>query len=109
MRGTQWNKILEILEKIGNINFQKDVWKDQKYFDNILSYGEGINTLDDYFFFDAIENRELPLDANLYLFIDDYIKKLLSYKDSKVMFDDPVWLKLVERTHEVIRIIKDAI
>ena len=48
----QLQTIFDILEKISNVNFQKEVWLQGKYWHIVSSFGESVNLLDDYGFFD---------------------------------------------------------
>ena len=54
--------VLDILNKISDLQFQNDVWTKQLYWDRILNYGEAINTLEDYSFFDDVNNGVIELN-----------------------------------------------
>lgn len=106
---TQWSVIIEILKRIGDIKFQEDIWVKQKHNHPLLSFGETVNTLEDYFFFDSIKNRELKLSEKNYKILDQYIKSLISYtepKDTSLMLTDLKWINIVQATESIIDILK---
>ncbi|WP_282040003.1 hypothetical protein [Saccharicrinis aurantiacus] len=93
--------ILDILSKIADTNFQKKVWVDQEYWDPILNFGEAVNTLEDYFFFEEIQNgainsTNLSLNEELLWFS----KELMKYdepSDPSYMLKDEKWLNICEK------------
>jgi hypothetical protein len=97
--------VLSILEKLSNLDFQKDVWQDQKYWDAILNYGEAVNTLEDYGFFDDVETGKIVLQneqeqKKLISFIDC----LLNYEEplnTEIMISDTNWLSIVNKASEI--------
>jgi hypothetical protein len=106
---TQWSVIIEILKAIADLDFQKDVWLVHKYKHPLFSFGETVNTLEDYFFFESIEQRELHLPENDHEIVAQYIKNLLSYNepaDPSLMFSDPAWINISASTKTVIDILQ---
>lgn len=106
---TQWSVIIEILKKLSNEQFQKDVWAQHKYKHPLFSFGETVNTLGDYFFFDSIKERELNLSSEEYELLDQYITNLLSYtepRDASLMLVDPKWSNIMQSTNRIIDILK---
>lgn len=74
--------ILEILNKISDLDFQQKVWIEQSYWDKISNYGEAINTLEDYSFFEDVNN-------GLIRTIDEEQQKLLlSFSKTIIEFDE---------------------
>ncbi|MGN6399935.1 MAG: hypothetical protein ACTHMD_05750 [Flavisolibacter sp.] len=105
---TQWRVIIEILKKVADIKFQREIWIEHKRKHPLFSFGETVNTLDDYFFFDSINDRELDLSLEDYQAIIRYNDKLLSYTVPNIIssiLDDPKWLDIVAETKDVIKIL----
>lgn len=92
--------ILDILNKLSDLKFQNDVWTIQLYWDRILSYGEAINTLEDYNFFDDVNNGLIVLkekeDQRLLLF---FVKKILDFDEDgeqKPIANNPKWIEITQ-------------
>lgn len=49
MENTSTN-VIDIIKKLSDLNFQKDVWLEGKYWDRVSSFDEAVNTLEDYNF-----------------------------------------------------------
>lgn len=96
--------VLEILSKISDVEFQKNVWVDGQG-DFVTSYSEAVNQLDDYTFFEFIDNREIPFtnegdEIKTKLFIE----KPVNYDepiDFKTALNDSHWLEIVNLAEEV--------
>ncbi len=93
--------ILYVLDKISDLNFQNDVWVRQAYWDRVLNFGEAVNTLDDFCFFDEIESGTIFLsDPNDQIQLELFVKDLLEYEES----DDPKDMLLDSKWIEITRI-----
>ncbi|MDF2380352.1 hypothetical protein JMG10_02655 [Nostoc ellipsosporum NOK] len=98
-------KILSTLDKLADLDFQRAVWINQAYFDEVLNFGEAVNLLDDYNFFDAIEHQDIKLKT-----VDDqqklasFANALLEYKEpferTKIL-TDPSWLSIVREAAHI--------
>lgn len=90
-----------ILGNLSDLQFQRDVWLDCKYPDRIFNFGEAVNTLEDYNFFERVECRELDLTEAEYLAVCDFSRSLFSYdepvSDIGRMFNDKEWMVIVEQ------------
>lgn len=110
---TNWKQIIYFLQKIGDIQFQEDVWFGGKYYDWACDYGEAVNLLDDYWYYDAIEGNELNLPSPQLEYILKFNESLINYdKSANVsinMLSDPSWLRIVNDSNEVVKIIESAL
>lgn len=103
--------LIDILGKISDPEFQKEVWVDHKYWDRITDFGEAVNTLDDYFFFDLVEARKLGLKDSEYHLADDFVTALLGYEEPKLpakMLSDESWLKITEQARIVLNALQKS-
>ncbi len=98
-------KILSILDKLADLDFQRAVWVHQAYFDEVLNFGEAVNLLDDYHFFDAVERQYIKLKA-----ADDqdkltnFANALLAYNEPlerAEILTDPSWLSIVRDASQI--------
>jgi hypothetical protein len=101
-------KILEILDKIADLDFQRAVWVHQTYFDEVLNFGETVNLLDDYNFFYAVEHQDIKLKtADDQEKLTNFANALLAYNEplerAKIL-TDPSWLSIV-RDAALIRVL----
>ncbi|MFT6921969.1 MAG: hypothetical protein ACJA1C_000967 [Crocinitomicaceae bacterium] len=96
----------EIISKIADLNFQKKVWVQQKVWDEVLNFGEAVNLLDDYSFFDDIEDGNMNFDNSEFQSnVESFAKRLLDYEEispTQEMLNDPKWLKIVELANKII-------
>lgn len=99
------NRILDVLSKIANLQFQKEVWFKQLYWDEILNYSEAINTLDDYCFFDDVEVGKISLiDTLNQKKLNHFVNELLAYNEPNVAIElliDPKWLQISKQAKEI--------
>ncbi len=97
--------IICFIEKIGNLNFQYDVWVKGLFWDRVVSFGEAINTLEDYCFFEKIENKSIRFeDEKLQINLIDFSANLLSYQEPEnveEMLRDEEWLNIVKQAKNV--------
>jgi hypothetical protein len=100
--------ILDVISKISSLEFQKDVWVEGKYWDRVTNYEEAVNTLDDYEFFEDIEENNLGLPENEQTKIANFLTKLLEYdsRSPKVMISDKNWNEIVKEAGEIYPILK---
>lgn len=106
---TQWSVIIEILKKIADLKFQKEVWTKRRYKHPLFDFGETINTLEDYYFFDSVKEREMPFGEKDYEALDQYIERLTSYTAPGVlarMLNDPGWINITQETKRIINILE---
>lgn len=99
--------ILDILGKISNINFQNEVWIQGKYWDRVSSFGESVNLLDDYGFFDDCKLFEKLLDKVEREKIAYFKELLLAYEQNgNNILDTEEWLLITRLAQELVQIIK---
>lgn len=103
--------VLDILERICNIQFQKDVWVNHLYNDVIFCFGEAVNMLDDYFFFDDIKEGKIkfsdPIDQDR---LEDFASNILAYDDPpniNIMLNDTKWNKICEDAYILVNSLKE--
>jgi len=104
-------EILEIINKLADLQFQSDVWVNQVYWDRILNFGEAINTLDDYCFFDKSYYNKLKISKTELALIIQFQNQLLKYSEpcnTKLMIEDPTWLQLVKDAKVINKIITES-
>ena len=99
--------IADILSKLSNPQFLKDVWINHKYWDNILNYDEAVNTLDDYYFFDKVEAGKIKFtDAETQKKLELFVKKLLEY-DPPVFnhsnLNDTQWKEIMKISKQLLK------
>ena len=97
--------ILDILSKISDLKFQKEVWKEQKHWDKILNFGEAVNTLDDYSFFDSNEIWGTLSDYEVNQ-IQDFKTKLENYEENTDMLNDKNWILITDKAKEIHSLLK---
>ncbi len=103
--------ILDIINKLSDLQFQKEVWIDGKYFDYISNYGEAVNTLGDFNFFEEFENGIINLDnENEQKILKDFVYKILSYNEPvhniHSILNDNEWLEIVVLAKCVLKSLK---
>lgn len=100
--------VIDILEKIADLKFQKGVWLDGKYWDRVSSFEEGVNSLEDYDFFLDARQGSIKFSEVEKQKIDGFIANLLEYEEQDVekMLRDSVWIKITEEAREVVKILK---
>jgi hypothetical protein len=99
-------KSLEILSKLANIKFQQKVWLKNEQWDEVLNLGEAINSLDDYSFFDDLENGNLFVESGVQQNeLNAFSDLLLNYEEPasvSEMLKDPNWLKIVNSAKSIV-------
>lgn len=99
--------ILDILGKISNINFQNEVWIQGKYWDRVSSFGESVNLLDDYGFFDDFKLFEKLLDEVEREKMAYFKELLLAYEQNgNNILHNEEWLLITRLAQELVQIIK---
>lgn len=97
--------ILDVLQKISDLDFQRDVWVKQAYWDIVLNFGEAVNLLDDYCFFEEVEKKDISLpDIVEQNNMECFIKDILEYEepsDPLVMLVDSKWIEIAKRGKRV--------
>ncbi len=108
MENTSEN-ILDVLEKISNFKFQKEVWLEGKYWDRVSSFEEAVNTLEDYNFFTDVNENKIGLTENEKNKTKFFNTKLEEYEggNCKDMLTDPSWKNIVEEANEIFLILKE--
>ena len=94
-------KVLDVLKKISDLRFQEDVWVNQKYWDEVLNFGEAVNTLDDYCFFDEVEEGKIKLsDSKTQMDLEIFLAELLAYEEPsnpQDMLRDSKWKEISKK------------
>lgn len=100
--------IIDIIEKISDLKFQKDVWLEGKYWDRVSSFEEGVNSLEDYSFFSDIMENNIKLPIIERQKIETFNIKLLDYdgQNAEIMLNDPNWKNIVEEAGQIVKILK---
>jgi len=100
--------ILDVIEKLSNLDFQNDVWVKGKYWDRVANYSEAINTLEDYNFFDDLTNNRIGLTKEEINITNSFVKKLLEYgnRNPSYMISDNIWKDIVKHSQLVSEILK---
>ncbi len=90
---------IDFIGKIGDLNFQYAIWLNHSFWDEILNFGEAVNKLEDYFFFEKVENGSIRFDEKeLQVNLVAFSNNLLSYEEPKKveeMLEDESWLNIV--------------
>ena len=102
--------VLDILERICNIQFQENVWVNHLYEDIIFSFGEAVNMLDDYFFFEDIKNGKIrfldPINQDK---LENFAADIIAYDEPEIisfMLDDPEWTRICKEACELVNSLK---
>ena len=100
--------IIDVLEKICDLKFQKDVWLEGKYWDRVSSFEEAVNTLEDYNFFVNVTKNSIGLTESEKIIIESFNSRLVKYECENVerMLQDNVWIRIVDSAKEVHKIIQ---
>lgn len=99
--------VLDVLDKISDIKFQKDVWLEGKYWDKISDFEEAVNTLEDYDFFIDIDENKIGLSKEEKDITKLFIDKLIKYESRNVefMLKDNNWISITESAKKVNKIL----
>lgn len=100
--------ILDVIKKLADINFQKDVWALGKYWDRITDFTEAINTLEDYNFVDDLTLNRIGLSEIELKEVKLFVDKLFNYdyKTTEIMISDKHWEEIVDDAKRVNEILK---
>lgn len=101
--------ILYMIERLSNLDFQMNIWVAQKHWDRALDFGETVNVLDDYCFFDDVETNAYNLSQECDYKLKRFAMHLLSYSDNinpENMMKDNSWLNVVEEAKVTYEILK---
>jgi hypothetical protein len=100
--------VLDVISKISSLEFQHDVWVEGKYWDRVINFEEAVNTLDDYEFFEDIEENHIGLPEKDQSRIANFLNKLLEYesRNPKIMVSDSNWAKIVKEAGEIYPLLK---
>lgn len=94
--------ILYILGCLSNYQFQIDCWKNGIYFDQYCSsFGEAVNSLDDFNFFDDIATCKFNFSEVLYSKVVNILSDLEQYQETENMLHDQYWIDIVKRIGQV--------
>ena len=91
--------IEDILNKLSDIKFQEDVWVKHSYWHRITNFGEAVNTLDDYDFFDELYSDNLIMDEADLSILNDFRRRLLNFiefENGNLMLTDPSWIQIAK-------------
>ena len=99
--------IVDVLNKISDLKFQREVWLEGKYWDRVSSFEEAVNTLEDYKFFDDVKENKIGLSEEDKVQVDLFVKKLNEYdvEDVTFMLNDSKWeiiVSLAKKTNEIL-------
>ena len=100
--------VINILEKISDLEFQKNVWLKGEYWDKVSSFEEAINTLDDYYFFSDIKSNVIGLTQDEKNKVEIFIKELLAFEMAigETMLKDEKWISIADTAKDIIVILK---
>ncbi|WP_445456096.1 hypothetical protein [Flavobacterium sp. HNIBRBA15423] len=100
--------VIDILKKISDINFQKEVWLEGKYWDWVSSFEEAVNLLEDYDFFVDVNENNIRVTENEKKVIENFNDKLMEYESNNIelMLSDNNWKNIVNMAYEVSEILK---
>ncbi|BAV06161.1 hypothetical protein SAMN05421788_106224 [Filimonas lacunae] len=102
---TYLENVLDVIDKISDLTFQRAVWWNSEYYDPILDYSEAVNTLESFSFYDDVKNRQFSFSKEEYEEVDFFIEALLAYDSFRPldsgMAVDGDWLKVVESAKKV--------
>lgn len=110
MENTSTN-IIDIIKKISDLKFQKDVWLEGKYWDRVSSFDEAVNTLEDYNFISDINENRIGLTESEKNKIESFTIKLMGYEDKnpQLMLDDSTWQNIAKEACEIVPVLKKYI
>lgn len=101
--------ILHIFFCLSSIDFQKKSWLDGEQFDIYCSsFGETINSLDDFNFFDDVEEKLFKFSSKIYTNLESYLKEIEGYEETDNMLKDEKWLGLVQKAKEIYEELKSV-
>jgi hypothetical protein len=97
--------VLDILDKLSDLSFQEKVWIKQEYWDQVLNFGEAVNLLDDYSFFDEVfEGKIKFIETTEQNKLESFVKELEAYQEPfnpNDMLQDPRWRRISEQAAEI--------
>jgi hypothetical protein len=102
-------EIVNLISRVSDLNFQRNVWLEQKQNDIAFSMGELINLLDDYSFFEDVDILCSYInDKKDKLLIQQFEKELLNYQEPEnivTIFYDEQWLSIVNQANKIVSIL----
>lgn len=89
--------ILDVLNKISDLEFQQKVWIEQSYWDRILNYSEAVNTLEDYSFFEDVNNGLIKMkNEEEQKILVSFSKRITEFDENganKPVASNPLWIE----------------
>lgn len=101
--------VLDIIEKLSDLDFQREVWVQQKYWDRVLNFGEAVNTLDDYNFFDDVETNSMKFPNDQWRTLVYFSKKILGFEEdesAEEILQNPDWIEITKIAKDVMKILQ---
>ena len=98
--------ITDIIRKLSDKEFQINVWINNLYWDPILNFGEAVNTLDDYSFFERKELEKIFFTEKL-ISIDELIEfgeRLERFEEPEDLSDlhkDLNWIEIMRKAEDI--------
>jgi hypothetical protein len=91
--------ILHIFKCLSDLDFQNKVWVNADFFDSLCSsFGEAVNSLEDFNFYEDIKNKKFKFSVDLYSKISNLLDDLDNYDENEKMMSDPQWLNIVKQS-----------
>lgn len=106
MRNTSEN-VLDVIKKIADPKFQREVWVEGKYWDRVTDFEEAVNTLEDYNFFTDVSKNRIGLSGKERRIVNTFAKKLSKYDSEHGSFTltNPRWREIVDGAVEVYNLL----
>lgn len=102
----EWkSNIILVIEKVADLNFQYAVWVNGSFWHRVLDFGEAVNILDDYYFFEKVGNKTILFeDVDLQKLLISFSESLLAYEapnDTRQILEDEKWLNVVAQAIKI--------
>ena len=102
-------KVLYVIEKLADIDFQQEAWIQNKYWNEIESFVDATNILEEYHFFDDVEQNKIGLVDYEWKEVNSFVSKLLEYdsqQDEKYTLFDMNWIVITNEAKIIFEILK---
>ena len=94
--------ILHIFFCLSNTDFQNKTWFSNEQSDEYCStFSETINSLDDFNFFEDVEDRKFDFSESMYSNLESFLNSVDDYEESENMLKDEKWLSLTAKAEKL--------
>jgi hypothetical protein len=99
--------VLDVIKKIADPRFQREVWIEGRYWDRVSDFDEAVNTLEDYNFFTDVGENKLGLPKKELAITVSFLDKLSNYDRTHDNFslEDSRWQVIIGEAVKVYNLL----